>query len=63
MIVFVFIVDGQMLFICIIICSCELRKRVLKYVDKGKIKGDFIVIDFDEEDEKKNDVVVDFVNK
>ena len=55
--------DGQMLPICTTICSCELRKRSLKYADKGKTKGDSIVIDSDEEDEKKNDVVVNSVNK
>ena len=55
--------DGQMLPICTTICSCELRKRSLKYADKGKTKGDSIVIDSDEEDEKKNNVVVDSVNK
>lgn len=55
--------DGQMVPICTTICSCELRKRALKYADKGKTKGDSIVIDSDEEDEKKSDVVVDSVNK
>ena len=55
--------DGQMLPICTTICSCELRKRALKYADKGKTKGDSIVIDSDEEDDKKNNVVVDSVNK
>lgn len=55
--------DGQMRPICTTICSCELRKRSLKYADKGKTKGDSIVIDSDEEEEKKNNVVVDSVNK
>ena len=55
--------DGQMRPICTTICSCELRKRSLKYADKGKTKGDSIVIDSDEEDDKKNNVDVDFVNR
>lgn len=55
--------DGQMQPICTTICSCQLRKRALKYVDKGKTKDDSIVIDSDEEDGKKNDVVADSVNK
>jgi len=55
--------DGQMRPICTTICSCELRKRALKYADKGKTKGESIVIDSDEEDDKKNNVDVNFVNK
>ena len=61
--VFFLAADGQMQSFCKIICSCELRKRSLKYVDKGKTKDDSIVVDSDEEDEKKNNVVVDSVNK
>lgn len=55
--------DGQLKPICKTICSCQLRQRALKYVDKGKSKDDSIVIDSDEEDEKKDNVVVDSVDK
>lgn len=55
--------DGQMRPICRTICSCQLRKRAEKYIDKGKTKDDSIVIDSDEEDDKKNDVAVDTINK
>lgn len=55
--------DGQLKPICKTICSCQLRQRALKYVDKGKSKDDSIVIDSDEEDEKKDNVVIDSVDK
>lgn len=55
--------DGQMRPICTTICSCQLRKRALKYIDKGKTKDDSIVIDSDEEDDKKNDMGVESINK
>ena len=63
MTVFVPTSDGQMQPLCTTICSCELRRRSLKYVDKGKTKDDSIVVDSDGEDEKNNNVVVNSVYK
>lgn len=48
--------DGQMRPICRTICSCQLRKRALKYRDKGKTKDDSILIDSDNEDENRNPI-------
>ena len=55
--------DGQMRPICRTICSCQLRKRAMKYGDKGKTKDDSIIIDSDEEGDSKSSEGVDSVNK
>ena len=50
--------DGGLRPIITTICSCQLRQRALKYVDRGKTKGDSIVLDSDEEEDKKDIVPV-----
>ena len=54
MTVFAHFEDGQVRPIMRTICSCQLRKRALKYADKGKTKTDSIVLDSDEEEEKNS---------
>lgn len=55
--------DGQMKPIIRTICSCQLKKRSLKYADKGKTKNDSIIIDSDEEGDKKSKVASGSVNE
>ncbi|PFX17666.1 Histone-lysine N-methyltransferase EHMT1 [Stylophora pistillata] len=50
--------DGQMAPIIKTICSCQLRKRALKYADKGKTKNDSIIIDSDEEGDSESKAAV-----
>ena len=54
MTVFAHFEDGQVHPIMRTICSCQLRKRALKYADKGKTKTDSIILDSDEEEEKNS---------
>lgn len=48
--------DGHLQPIFTTICSCQLRKRALKYADKGTTRGDSIVIDSDEEEDSKSNI-------
>ena len=52
---------GELRPIITTICSCQLRQRALKYVDKGKTKDDSIVLDSDDEEEKEDIVPVDSI--
>ena len=55
--------DGQMKPIIRTICSCQLKKRSLKYADKGKTKNDSIIIDSDEEGDNKSKAASGSVNE
>ena len=54
--------DGQMQPLVKTICSCQLRQRALKYVDKGKTKDTSIIIDSDEEEDKNDVAPADSLN-